>query len=86
MSDLWYLIHYTPHIWEIQEIWEFLGTDWDLQEIKIKSGLIENEKQMIIDILNKYKYQKDAAKELGISERCLCYKIKKYKLKATNEN
>jgi DNA-binding NtrC family response regulator len=44
-------------------------------------SLAEKEKELIIKALNKYgKKRKDAARELGISERTLYRKVKEYNL------
>ena len=47
----------------------------------LASTLSDKEKEMIIKALDKYKgKRKDAAKELGISERTLYRKIKEYEI------
>ena len=46
-------------------------------------SLIQNEKDMIIRALDKHKgRRKEAAKELGISERTLYRKIKEYQIES----
>ena len=50
-------------------------------EIQESLSLIEQEKKLIIMALNKHKdRRKDAAKELGISERTLYRKLKEFEL------
>jgi DNA-binding NtrC family response regulator len=53
----------------------------DAQEVKESLSLIEKEKELVIEALNKHKgRRKPAARELGISERTLYRKIKEYNL------
>ena len=54
----------------------------DLQDIEPSLSLIDSEKELIKMALEKYNNRrKDAAEELGISERTLYRKIKEYSLK-----
>jgi DNA-binding NtrC family response regulator len=58
------------------------GKTDDLQDIEPSLSLIDSEKELIKMALEKYNNRrKDAAEELGISERTLYRKIKEYSLK-----
>ena len=66
---------------EIEEKQENLIVKENTIEIHESLSLIEQEKRLIIKALNKHKdRRKDAAKELGISERTLYRKLKEFEL------
>ena len=66
-----------------QEFTEILSTEEPAPSKPDNLSLIQNEKDMIIRALDKYKgHRKEAAKELGISERTLYRKIKEYQIES----
>ena len=66
---------------EIEDKQENLIAKENTIEIHESLSLIEQEKRLIIKALNKHKdRRKDAAKELGISERTLYRKLKEFEL------
>ena len=66
-----------------QEFTEILSTEEPVPSKPDNLSLIQNEKDMIIRALDKYKgHRKEAAKELGISERTLYRKIKEYQIES----
>lgn len=66
-----------------QEFTEILSTEEPAPSKPDNLSLIQNEKDMIIKALDKYKgHRKEAAKELGISERTLYRKIKEYQIES----
>ena len=66
-----------------QEFTEILPTEEPVPSKPDNLSLIQNEKDMIIKALDKYKgHRKEAAKELGISERTLYRKIKEYQIES----
>lgn len=67
------------HEWTIFEVWDLIGTDWDIKNIEIQK-IKDTEKQLIQKTLENSATQKEAAKKLGISERSMTYRKKKYDL------
>ena len=66
---------------EIEENPKEIKTKENTIEIQESLSLIDQEKNLIIKALNKHKdRRKDAAKELGISERTLYRKLKEFEL------
>ena len=66
-----------------QEFMEILANEENATAKSDNLSLIQNEKDMIIRALDKYKgRRKEAAKELGISERTLYRKIKEYQIES----
>ena len=66
---------------EIEENHKEIKTKENTIEIQESLSLIDQEKNLIIKALNKHKdRRKDAAKELGISERTLYRKLKEFEL------
>jgi len=78
----WALYFTQNHDWTIKEIWDLIGTDWDIEEVKIQKlkHAKHIEKKLIQKTLENSKTQKEAAEKLGISERAMCYKKKKFKI------
>ena len=75
---LWYWKKILRHEWDARDIWNLIGENWDIES---SNNLKENEKLMILNALDKNNWQqKAAAKELGISRRCINYKLQKYNI------
>lgn len=72
-----------PEYIEQEDFTEIISTEEPAQPKPDNLSLIQNEKDMIIRALDKYKgHRKEAAKELGISERTLYRKIKEYQIES----